>query len=103
MKLKISGHSDDIVSYELGKKADELSPPENNRGDDDGLFMGTLLVHSRKGRCVVHVVYDGCWSFAIGKADEEDPAPWAFSVTWDGYTQVIEADVPKGTKIEWRR
>ncbi len=97
--LKIRGHSDDIVYYELGKKKDELYPPESEKDP----YMGTLLVHSSKGRCLVHVLYDGCWSFAVSKVDEDDPDVWPCASRWEGYSQHLEITVPKGTKIEWRK
>jgi hypothetical protein len=98
--LKISGHSDDVVCYELGKRADELYPPD--RGGE-GPLGGTLLVHSSKGRCLVHVLYDGCWAFAVSKVDEEDGDLFPIKLGWEGYSQQIELEVPKGTKVEWRR
>jgi hypothetical protein len=97
--LKISGHSDDIVYYSVGNKKNELSPPETEMDP----YMGTLLVHSGKGRCLIHVLYDGCWSFAVSKDDEDDDTPWPATVTWEGFSQVLHMDVPKGTKVEWRR
>ena len=97
--LKISGHSDDIVCYELEKESDELYPPETEKAP----YVGTLLVHARRGRALVHVLYDGCWSFAVCKVDEDDPELWPFKSVWSGYSQHLEITVPTGAKVEWRK
>jgi hypothetical protein len=97
--LTISGHSDDVVYYVLGDETeDELSPPNT----DDTPYMGTLLVHSAKGRCLVHVLFDACWSFAVSKVDEDDGDLFPFTTGWLDYSQVLSLTVPKGTKVEWR-
>ena len=97
--LKISGHSDDIVMWEMGEKTDELYPPVNNEHP----YAGTLLVHSPHGRCLVHVLYSGCWSFAVSKVDEYDPDLWPALLAWEGYSQTLTLKVPKGTKIGWEK
>lgn len=92
MKLKISGHSDDIVSWELDGEHDEFTL------SDRGVM--TLLVHSSAGRAKVHAIYDGCWSFALSKVDEEDGDLFPHTRSWKGYTEVLELEVPKGTAVE---
>jgi hypothetical protein len=98
IELKIRGHSDDIVSYKLDDKSDELNPPNT-----DGPYMGTLLVHSDKGRCLVHALYDGCWSFAVSKVDECDEMTFQSSSWWEDYSEVLSLMVPKGTKLDWKK
>jgi hypothetical protein len=95
--LKISGHSDDIVMWEMGGKGDELYPPNNG----DSPYAGTMLIHSPSGRCRVHVLYDGCWSFALCKVDEGDPNLWPVAFGWEGYSQTLTLKVPTGTKVSW--
>jgi hypothetical protein len=78
-RIEIYGASDDLIEIRIdGKDVDELNVYE------DGPYMGSLRLVAKsdpESACLVHVIYDGCWSFAVGRTDEGKPLPtWAFSV-----------------------
>ena len=100
MILTIEGHSDDIVSYSVDGAPEELYLPDINF---EGLHAGTLIVSHGFGReFYVHVLYDGCWSFAVSKADEDHPAPPEPDRHWRDYSEVLSFRVPKGTTLKWK-
>ena len=96
--LKVYGASDDLVEAGGIKGADEFNVIK------DGPYMGRLLV--RIPDCtdlVIHVLYDGCWSFAVtsrGWEDNDDIRDWyVLNVrrTWGedcAYSETLEIDVP---------
>ena len=99
MILTIEGNSDDIISISKDGEPDEIYLPDINF---KGLHAGTLLMHSNEGRALIHVLYDGCWSFTVSKVVEEDPEPPEADRHWRDYSEVLSFRVPLGTKLEWR-
>lgn len=69
---RISGASDDLV--EIGGDFQE----EYNV-IRDGPYMGYLLLG---GRLKVHVLYDGCWSFAPSMVEEDIPIPAGWEISF---------------------
>lgn len=70
MRLKLSGSSDDIISLDFDNgKSDEMYIQNH---EADGKTLTTLKVTTIGGSagCLIHVVYDGCWSFAVGKLED---------------------------------
>ena len=82
MLIEIYGHSDDNVCWRInGKPTDEVGCYQS--GND--LHHCTLIVSSIGGTHAVkvHVIYDGCWSFAVGMVDEDRGIPvrdWSIRV-----------------------
>lgn len=73
--ITFSGANDDLVEVEGGVE-EEFSI--NDIRSDVGHTR--FLVESPAGRVIVHAIYDGCWSFAYGMAEEADEIPdWGFS------------------------
>ena len=102
MLVKLYGHSDDCIELEIGPVRAPLvllaSSPIGatvNAIIRVATVRGTRAVH-------VHAVYDGGWSFAIGKAGcEADSSgddllplpPWSFSVVDEhAYSTAIVID-----------
>lgn len=85
------GASDDLVEVEGVKGEDEFTAPGN------GPYMGAFNLG---GKIRVHAIYDGCWSFAVGKVDEDIPLPnWPTRISETGYTMRLEIDVPDDVKV----
>lgn len=88
---KFYGASDDLVEVEGVKGGDEF----NVYGDGPHMALFNL-----GGKMRVHAIYDGCWSFAVGMVDKAIPLPeWPVRVTSEGYTTVVEIDVPDDVKV----
>jgi len=97
MFLTFIGHSDDIVSYEYTTHNKDVVLSEEAYVNSDK--TSHFLVHSNKGRCNVYAVYDGCWSFAVSKVDEEDGDLFPQKRSWEGYSEALRLEVPPNTKV----
>lgn len=73
MQLVISGWSDDLIQIE-GDIQEEFNVIK------DGPLIASLDIG---GKLKVYAIYDGCWSFAPGKVDEdiEIPEHWVLEFT----------------------
>ena len=92
--LHIYGASDDLFECEGIPGTDEFGC-YNELDSEAGRYMGSALVKSKEGRIRIHVIYDGCWSFAIGKVNEDDSFPeWVVSSTWENYSEHLRIDLP---------
>lgn len=88
---KFYGASDDLIEVEGIRGADEF----NVYGDGPHMARFNL-----GGMMRIHAIYDGCWSFAVGMVDEEIPLPdWPVRLTSEGYSMVLEIDVPDTVKV----
>jgi hypothetical protein len=100
MTICIHGASDDGVIVEGCPGADEFDAYELSavawRGD---------LIAPGGDAMRVHAVFDGgCWSFAIGQADDVIPFPeWPVRIrqhTNRDYSVLVEIDAPPGTRLD---
>jgi len=100
MKIRIYGASDDLIEVEGCTGADEFNSYEKGyamwRGDlraPDGQVMRAHAVLSN----------DGCWSIALGQADEDRPFPaWPVTIAQHRsllYSTVAEIEAPDGTEL----
>lgn len=84
------GASDDLIEIEGVKGADEFGPSTDRQP-----YMASFNL---SGKMRVHVIYDGCWSFAIGLVNEGIPLPdWPVRITQHDdpfYSMHLEIDVP---------
>ncbi len=92
--MVFNGSSDDIVEVHDGLESDEY-----NNTNIRNNYAGSFQIHSKKqGTLRVHCLYDGCWAFAIGQADEDDAIPkWPSRVTQCKgvkYSSELSIDVP---------
>jgi hypothetical protein len=87
MKIEFYGHSDDCIEIRRdGKNFEEIG----GYIPGDGCYSKALEVRSIGGaRGVrIHVIWDGCWSFAVGQLEEDRGLPgWSFRVELEhGYS-----------------
>lgn len=99
--IKISGHSDDIVSLE-GCIDDEIEccsarvrvkigSPEASPGHDAAGVMVTMAYGGTDSGAV--------WAATIEPFDDGVPVPWAVSVEFKAYSPVVRVGCPEGTPI----
>ncbi len=56
------------------------------------------------GKMRIHAIYDGCWSFAVGQVDEDIALPdWPIRIRSEGYSAIVEIDVPDDVKVFMER
>ena len=85
--IKFYGHSDDLVIVSNGKDEDEYT---------DRTFNLIGIGEGMK----VKAVYYGCWSFAVGKLDEDIHFPdWNIKHESHGYSMVVTISVPDGVRL----
>lgn len=87
------GASDDLIEVEGIKGADEFNIVA------DGPWIATFGIG---GKLVVHALYDGCWSFAVGQEDESIPLPdWPIRIKQHekAYSVRLEIDCPDDVKV----
>ncbi|GAG48622.1 unnamed protein product [marine sediment metagenome] len=93
--LKISGASDDLVEMDgiAGADAFDCYGASN--------LMATFVLKAEHRRMNIYAIYDGCWCFALSRADEDDDAPaWPVRRSWEDYSERIEIDVPDDARID---
>lgn len=96
--LTVYGHSDDCLEAHGIKGEDEFSC------FGGGAYKGSLLITSDKGSMLVHVIYDGCWSFAPGLAGEDISLPdWPMKFEWEGYTVKLKIEVPDNARLRYQK
>lgn len=70
MEIIISGASGDLIEID-GDIREEYNVIE------DGPYIAKLIIG---GRLAVHVLYDGCWSFAPCRVEEDIPIPESWEI-----------------------
>jgi hypothetical protein len=99
VKIRIYGASDDLIEVEGCEGADEF----NSYQPGPVMWSGNLRAPDGE-QMRAHVVFDGCWSIALGQVDEADPLPeWPISIrqhTNTHYSTMVEIDAPDGTVLE---
>jgi hypothetical protein len=112
MSITIYGASDDLVEVDGAVGA---SPEEYNvygNGKSSLMWHADFIApdpadESPAGRIRVHAIYDGCWHFSVGQADEVYQLPaWPVTITQapaigggPGYSALLTIDAPEGTRI----
>ena len=91
--VTVSGASDDLVEWEGCDGADEFNIISSE------VWVGTFLLDSpTEGRMHVHAVYDGTWSFAVARPDEDVLLPdWPVIVRdspHNGYSTEVAIECP---------
>lgn len=114
MMLRISGHSDDIVSanIELETKCPhcgaEVEEPSRavvgDKGDEISAYdqKVNFVVGDDKGGVRVTMFYaaSGCWAASIGQLGEGIEIPWEVRVGSHEYTVEVCVDCPNGTPVK---
>ena len=96
-KAQFYGSSDDLIEISGVKGGDEytISSDETNGKTITSFNLG--------GQMRIHVIYDGCWSFAVGQVDEDIKLPdWPIRISQskeNGYSTCLEIDVPDNVKV----
>lgn len=96
--IKIYGASDDLTEIEGHPDADEIGCFGEDveiklEGDGEGV--------------IVRMIYDGDWGEAVWAAlirqiDEDIPVP-PTRVKHEGYSVLVEVDLPRTAKLTWRK
>lgn len=97
-KLKFMGHSDDTFG-EYGVTNDDI----DNCGSGEPI---QCVVEAGNTALIVTGQYNrvgtGTWDIGISLKDEELSLPdWDIRVSFEGYTTVIEIDVPDDVELTW--
>lgn len=113
MKLSIEGRSDDTIgAYGLPNDAYSFNDGSDGAMDDYDTCANNDppltfdIVTADEGRLRVTAIYNGCWSFAVGLVDEDDPTPDLLARmhhTRDSHSVGIVIDIPDDTKVIWNR
>lgn len=100
------GASDDLVYVEMGDSIEKFSVMSD---EPRSMYAGSwrLKTAANGASAVVHAIYDGCWSFAVGIDDPEatDAAEypgWPIRVQQSAeneYTMQLEVDCPHDTTV----
>ena len=98
--LRFEGSSDDTFG-EYGVTYDDV----DNCGSKEPIHC---IVKSSKGRLIVTGVYkhplDACWTVGVSQYAEDEKIPkWNFryKTAENGYSPILEVDVPDDTEIEF--
>lgn len=94
--LRFSGYSDDVFG-EYKEVKEEI----------DNCASGKPIqcrISSSEGELLVAGQYDqnknGCWSISLSQVEEDVPIPnWPVRFSSEGYTAVLEIDVPDDYKV----
>ena len=105
MKIKISGHSDDIVDVEGCEGADEFYVAHVTDGSVS--WHADLVAPGAAEQVQVSAFIgggdgDGCWHVALGQPLESVPFPsWPveFGQDKNGYSVLVTIDAPEGTRL----
>lgn len=103
MKIRIYGASDDLIEVEGDGINDEFNSYEMGNGPGALMWCGDL--RAPNGDIMrAYAVADGCWSIALGQADEDKPFPaWPVTIAQHPdtrYSTMAEIDAPDGTVLE---
>lgn len=96
--LKFMGHSDDTFG-EYGTTMDDI----DNCGSCEPI---QCVIEAGNTALIVTGQYDrvgtGTWDIGISLKDEELSLPdWNIRVSFEGYTTVLEIDVPDDVELTW--
>jgi hypothetical protein len=99
MKIRIYGASDDLIEVEGCEGADEFNTYER------GPVMWRGDLRAPTGDAMrAYAPYDGCWSIALGQANDDGPIPsWPITIAPapdTSYSTMAEVDAPDGTVLE---
>lgn len=99
--LRMYGESDDLIEVEGIEGANEYYPNVSHKDP----YMATFIVESQSEATgmQIHVLYDGCWSFAVSADDSETLPNWPMRRSWGGgrgYSELLEIDVPDDAMIK---
>jgi len=116
LEITFAGASDDIVLISGAPGADEPGFTAARRGEwnvlklqgnstDPAHWSGSWRVIREDGSegLRVHSIYDGCWTFAVGKLDEESGLPewkWELRPGERGYSLELVIKAPPDALIE---
>ena len=96
-RLRVYGSSDDLI------ECDGLPGCAEFNIIEDGPYIASLQIHSpTHGTLRIHIIYDECWSFAVGQSDEDDIYPnWPIkhSVAENGYSMLLEIECADDAKL----
>lgn len=79
MRIKFTGHSDDIIQTDINGATDEIGAYNS----EDHIHAKTVRVETIGGSqgVDIHCLYDGCWSFAVSQVEEDRSLPpWTFTI-----------------------
>jgi hypothetical protein len=97
--IRIYGESDDLVKVEGCDGADEFTV----YGLRPVVWRGNLVAPGGTDVMQVEALYDDCWSFGVGKPDENVPLPaWQINITQHPDVRnsvLLEIDAPEGTRL----
>lgn len=98
MSITFYGASDDLVEVEGCPGADEF----NVYGPAIMCWRGDLVAPDGS-TMRISALYESCWSFAVGQADEDHPLPeWPVRIAQSPevrYSVLLEVDAPDGTTL----
>lgn len=93
------GASGDLVEVDGVEGADEFGAYSS----DPLRWHGDLIAPGGTDAMRVYAIYDGCWHFSVGQADEIAPFPeWPVRIrqhTHKDHSVRLEIDVPDGTRL----
>ncbi len=98
-KLQVFGSSDDLIEFSGLPGCDEFNIYKA------GPYIACFQVCSKtEGSLYIHVIYDGCWSFAVGQSDEDDTYPdWpiknSLAKEYNGYSMLLEIECADDAKL----
>lgn len=98
MRIRIYGASDNLIEVEGCEGADEFNTYEHGP-----VMWGGDLRAPDGEQMRAHVVFDGCWSVALGQVDEDKPLPaWPVTIAQHRslpYSVMAVIDAPEGTVL----
>lgn len=105
MKIRIYGASDDLIEVEGCPGGDEFNSYQLGADGAPGALMWRGDFRAPSGNIMrAYAVLDGCWSIALGQADDELHFPsWPVTITQHPdttYSTMAEIDAPDGTVLE---
>lgn len=98
-QLLIYGASDNLVEMR------GVHPPGEGEFSvyskpDAPTLTATFLVTAGGYRMHVYAIYDGCWCFGLGQAEQDDPMPpWPILRAWSGYTETVYINLPDDATV----
>lgn len=103
------GSNDDCIEFGGIKGCDEFYSSASSNSNYAGKFAVISLSEGMSAGFIVplglfiHVIYDGCWSFAISGGIEEHMPDWKVTRTWGEdceYSETLYIEVPDDAYLE---